>query len=345
MFFDYDLLTFIGRFQGFHEQHERIIREARMKSKKTLILVGSAGSPRTIRNMFTYQERYDMIRSIFNTEDVIIKPLYDKTYRDASWIKQVQEIATEVGLDVANNGGFHNAGLRDIKMGLIGASKDDTSYYLKLFPQWSSVDVPIIAPTNSTEIRAKILSGDFENLPVSEQIRDFLISFSKTKDYNNLVLENDYVTKYRKAWENIPYPVKHVTVDAVVEQSGHILMVKRKSYPGKGFWALPGGHVNEYETLEEATFRELREETGIKVPEPVLRGSVVNCRTFDSPYRSMLGRVITEARHIKLKDDVKLPRVKGMDDAEKAKWIPISEIREELCFDDHFHIISAFLNL
>lgn len=342
---EYDLLTFVGRIQPMHKEHERIINEALSRSKKVLLLLGSAGSPRTIRNMFTYQERYEMIKSVFDTENLIIKPLYDKTYRDAAWIKQVQEIATQVGLDVANGGGFHNSGLRDIKIGLIGASKDDTSYYLKLFPQWSSVDVPVKNLTNSTEIRNKILVNDFENLPVSPEIKDFILNFSNTEDFENLQLELEYVNRYKKSWANIPYPVKHVTVDAVVEQSGHILMVKRKSYPGKGLWALPGGHVNEYETLEDATFRELREETGIKVPEPVLRGSVVNCRTFDSPHRSTLGRVITEARHIKLKDDVKLPRVKGMDDAEKAKWIPISEIREELCFDDHFHMISTFINL
>ena len=41
--------------------------------------------------------------------------------------------------------------------------------------------------------------------------------------------------------------------------------------PRKGLWALPGGFVN---ALLTRLFRELVEETGLKVPVPVLRGSV-----------------------------------------------------------------------
>ncbi len=50
--------------------------------------------------------------------------------------------------------------------------------------------------------------------------------------------ELEHVKAYKKAWEAAPYPVKHVTVDAVVEQSGHVLVVKRRAEPGKGLLAL-----------------------------------------------------------------------------------------------------------
>jgi bifunctional NMN adenylyltransferase/nudix hydrolase len=136
-----------------------------------------------------------------------------------------------------------------------------------------------------------------------------------------------------------------MTVDAVVEQSGHILVVKRRAEPGKGLWALPGGHLEEFETLNDGVIRELREETKIKVPDPVLRGSIHNTRMFDDPYRSNIGRVITYAAHIKLAGDTKLPKVKGADDAEKAVWLPIGMIKEDMFFDDHFHIINYFLGL
>jgi bifunctional NMN adenylyltransferase/nudix hydrolase len=46
-----------------------------------------------------------------------------------------------------------------------------------------------------------------------------------------------------------------------------------------------------------------------------------------------------------LADDITLPKVKGADDAEKAKWVPISELREEDFFDDHYFIIQYFLGL
>jgi bifunctional NMN adenylyltransferase/nudix hydrolase len=176
-------------------------------------------------------------------------------------------------------------------------------------------------------------------------VKIFLNKFAITDAYKQLQSELKFVRNYKKQWAVSPYPVKHATVDSVVEQSGHILLVKRKAEPGKGLWALPGGHLNEFEKQLDGAIRELREETKIKVPEAVLRGSIRDHETFDDPYRSTLGRVITKAYHFKLADDVTLPKVKGADDAEKAKWVPISELREEDFFDDHYFIIQYFLGL
>jgi len=51
---EFDLLVFVGRFQPFHKEHKRVIDIALEKSRHVLILVGSAGKARTIRNPFTY---------------------------------------------------------------------------------------------------------------------------------------------------------------------------------------------------------------------------------------------------------------------------------------------------
>lgn len=55
-----------------------------------------------------------------------------------------------------------------------------------------------------------------------------------------------------------------VGVGAIVIHEGRILLVKRASSPGKGFWAIPGGLVELGETVREAAERELLEETGVK---------------------------------------------------------------------------------
>jgi bifunctional NMN adenylyltransferase/nudix hydrolase len=346
---EFDLLVFVGRFQPFHNEHRRIIDIALEKSKNVLVLVGSAGKARTIRNPFTFGERKQMISAAIDAGDrLIIKPLYDKTYNDAAWIKQVQTIVLDTALDVVNNySNFRASGYNDARVGLIGASKDNTSYYLKMFPQYKSVNVEIENDLHATAIREAFME-DPSVMHVSalpENVVKFLADFQRTNEFVQLRSELRFVRDYKKQWEVSPYPVKHATVDAVVEQSGHILLVKRRSEPGKGLWALPGGHLNEYERQLDGAIRELREETKIKVPEAVLRGSIRDHETFDDPYRSTLGRVITKAYHFKLADDVTLPKVKGADDAEKAKWVPISELREEDFFDDHYFIIQYFLGL
>jgi len=347
---EFDLLVFVGRFQPFHNEHKRIIDIALEKSRNVLVLVGSAGKARTIRNPFTFDERKQMIRDSFDfmsgeQNRLIIKPLYDKTYNDAAWIKQVQDVVKDTTLEVINPDGFMASGYNDAKVGLIGASKDNTSYYLKMFPQYRSINVAIEADVHATAIREKFLATGLTNHLVPNSVCDFLFDFVDTEAFAQLQSELKFVRDYKKQWEVSPYPVKHATVDAVVEQSGHILLVKRKAEPGKGLWALPGGHLNEFEKQLDGAIRELREETKIKVPEAVLRGSIRDHETFDDPYRSTLGRVITKAYHFKLPDDITLPKVKGSDDAISAKWIPISELREDQMFDDHYHVVSFFLSL
>ena len=59
-----------------------------------------------------------------------------------------------------------------------------------------------------------------------------------------------------------------LTVDAVVFglDGGElkVLLIKRGLEPFKGRWALPGGFVQEGETLDEAVARELEEEAGLR---------------------------------------------------------------------------------
>jgi 8-oxo-dGTP diphosphatase len=60
-------------------------------------------------------------------------------------------------------------------------------------------------------------------------------------------------------------PKRVVMADMIVLQEGCVLMVKRKYPPFSGYWALPGGMVDENETVLAAAIRELREETGLIV--------------------------------------------------------------------------------
>jgi bifunctional NMN adenylyltransferase/nudix hydrolase len=123
------------------------------------------------------------------------------------------------------------------------------------------------------------------------------------------------------------------------------LLVSRKAFPGRGQLALPGGFINQYERLEEAMLRELREETRLKVPAPVLKGSIRRQQVFDSPYRSTRGRTITHAFYIELSPDTSLPKVKGGDDAKHAQWAPLAKLDPRQMYEDHYDIIQEMIGM
>lgn len=344
--YEYDFLVFIGRFQPFHLGHKTVIDEALRRARHVIILIGSAKEARSIRNPFTWEERAAMIKDAYSAEEqarIHPTPLLDLPYAEQSWIRNVQMSVQGIACQYQVTG--------EKRVGLIGHSKDHTSYYLKMFPQWGSVNVPQVHALDATTIRETFLRLDdvfnkavFDDIGATTSTVDFLAEFFGSPAYVGLQHEQAVTDDYRSAWKNTPYIPTFVTVDAVVVQSGHILLVKRRAAPGKGLWALPGGFVDPHEKLQDAAVRELREETKISVPAPVLRGSIKAREVFDDPYRSSRGRTITTAFLIELIGDAKgLPRIKGADDAEKARWVPIADLESDLLFEDHFHIIQTML--
>ena len=93
------------------------------------------------------------------------------------------------------------------------------------------------------------------------------------------------------------FPVFAVTADIVVLtlRQGRlcVLLIRRSSSVFTGRWALPGGFVHVDESLEEAAYRELREEAGIGSdlsscgptgPPAVTRAPNGSCRSRGSPW-------------------------------------------------------------
>jgi ADP-ribose pyrophosphatase YjhB (NUDIX family) len=59
-------------------------------------------------------------------------------------------------------------------------------------------------------------------------------------------------------------PRPEVAVGAVIVRDGRLLLIRRARGVGAGRWSLPGGRVEEGETLALALAREIREETGLR---------------------------------------------------------------------------------
>jgi bifunctional NMN adenylyltransferase/nudix hydrolase len=333
----YDIIVYIGRFQPFHNAHEETLKRANDLAEKVLVIVGSSFQPRTYKNPFTFEEREAMIPSELASAVI---PMRDSMYNDQAWAVRVQ-----MAVQGRCSEFFPN---RAVKIGIIGHEKDETSFYLKLFPQWEHIGVELLEHVHATNIRSMYFTNNMTMAylrgVVPLRVYDQLAMFSETEEFQQIVRERDFIKEYKKQFAGLAYPPVFVTADSVVIQSGHVLMIKRRAEPGKGLWALPGGFLdaNTDRSVQAAAIRELKEETGIKVPVPVLIGSIKNNRVFDAIKRSARGRTITHAFHIELPDG-ELPKVKGNDDAEKARWVPISELRSEECFEDHWDIITYFI--
>jgi len=134
-------------------------------------------------------------------------------------------------------------------------------------------------------------------------------------------------------------PNIRVSVDAIVfgydsNEGLSTLLIKRKVAPYKGEWALPGGLVQEAESLEAAVQRELREETGITV------NYLEQLYTFGEPGRDPRNRVVTVAYYGLVRQSEF--DVYAATDAADAKWFHTDDI-PSLAFD-HQQILSTATN-
>ncbi|HIO92123.1 MAG TPA: bifunctional nicotinamide-nucleotide adenylyltransferase/Nudix hydroxylase [Leucothrix mucor] len=336
----YDYLIFIGRFQPFHLGHQAVVKTALDQSERVIILLGSSYQPSSVRNPWSFVEREQFIQQSFLDEElehIITAPLRD-LYNDANWVKQVEGVVAGIvqGYSVGNS--------LAPRIGLIGHSKDHSSYYLSLFPQWGAVDVTSFEHLSATPLRDYYFSQAAVPDGLSDSLVNTLQEYLQAPAYAYLKAEYEFLQRYKKSWQRAPYPPIFVTVDALVVQGKYILLIEREGHPGKGLWALPGGFVETYERLEDAVIRELNEETQIKISKGTLQQSICDKAVFDSPYRSARGRTISHAYLFVLADDEGLAEVIGSDDAKCAFWLAIADIDSEKMFEDHAHIIQTVLS-
>jgi 8-oxo-dGTP diphosphatase len=133
------------------------------------------------------------------------------------------------------------------------------------------------------------------------------------------------------------YPRPSVTADIAIfsdnTENQKVLLIQRGNDPFKGQWALPGGFIEMDETLMATAMRELKEETGLSVPE------LTQFRTYGDPGRDPRGRTVTVIFFGFVNPDK--ATVAGGDDAAEARWFPIDQL-PTLAFD-HQKIVTELI--
>lgn len=332
------LALVIGRFQPFHRGHELICRRALDECERLLLVLGSGQQARSMRNPWTDDEREALIRASLpdiDAQRLCFESVPDVYYNESVWLDAVEH-AVDRHDEVGN-------------VCLYGHTKDSSSYYLALFPQWDYRELPNHAGLSATPLREALLDAGPQALDeVLAQWRDQLASAGEPPlrallqqpEFPALCEEFAMIKAWRESWADAPYPPVFVTADALLECAGHVLLIQRGRAPGKGLWALPGGFLDQDERLESAARRELAEETGLEL-------SAFDCgapraHVYDAPERSDRGRVVTHVFHFRL-NQAELPAVSGADDAAAARWWPCREVRRDMMFDDHYCILQHAL--
>lgn len=127
------------------------------------------------------------------------------------------------------------------------------------------------------------------------------------------------------------------TVDAIIEYRDKIVLVKRTiERPFTGGLAIPGGKVEYGETVEAATIREAKEETGLKIRLKEILG--VYSHPKRHPWYQTIGTIFVA-------EPVGKPKLGGKD--AEARWFSLKEIKaliktKKLSFD-HAKILSDYL--
>lgn len=176
MMYHFDYLVFIGRFQPFHLAHMQTIEIALQQSQKVIIALGSAQPERSIKNPFLAQEREQMILSNFSQEDqqrIVFVHVVD-VYDDQKWVKLVKDLVAEKTPAQA-------------KIGLIGHFKDESSYYLELFPNWTLVELESLKDSiSATPMREAYYRGEIQTQYFPQGTIEFLEKFQTTPIYAEL---------------------------------------------------------------------------------------------------------------------------------------------------------------
>lgn len=353
----------IGRFQPLHKAHlSEVLLPAINQTDTLLILLGSSQRPRTPKDPWTDSDRAEMIwlgfkdsglklrrlsEFCFADDDktILIMPIRDSAYSNTSWQLGVQESVRQAVESIKEL----SSEPIDVDVSLFGVDRDESTFYLDMFPQWKSKTLIRNGKedvVNGTMCRDLIFTRpDFgketwsDNLVPS--VTGFIDSWLKSDAYRGISEEYFFLKHYKAEMSKIKYPVIFQTADNIILWKGHILLANRRSFPGKGLWALPGGFVNVDKSVQQSAIDNARDKTKLQLKPDWL----VTSKVYDAPKRSLRGRTITTAYLWKLPDSFSFDIEAGKN-TNKVKWFQFCDVLQmsSVLYEDHYDIIADMLS-
>jgi len=281
---------FIGRFQPFHKAHYKTIKKLAKKVDYLVIAIGSSDKHHTIDNPFTLKERVDMLNDSLDIKNYTIKPIPDiDDY--AGWAKHTLDIAGKVDVVFTGN-----------------------KLVKELFEK-EGLEVEVLKHSD-------YISGTL--------VRDMI---AKSKEWDRYVTKQTVKIIKKADGEqrikslSVTYKNPIPTVDIIIEYQGGIVLIERKHEPFG--WAIPGGHVDYGESLEQSAIREAKEETSLDVK------LIKQFHTYSEPNRDPRAHKISTVYVAKAKG-----KMKARSDAKNVKVFKKDNL-PELAFD-HKKILEDY---
>ena len=135
------------------------------------------------------------------------------------------------------------------------------------------------------------------------------------------------------------YPiVPLVGVGVLLTRDNSLLLVKRKFDPDAGYWAIPGGHLDLGEKVEDAAEREAYEETGFIVKVSKLAGIIDKIMCDNSgkvEYHYVLINYFVEQTNGD-KNQKPVPDTDALD----AKFVPYDELKNYTLTDSLIELLK-----
>ncbi len=123
-----------------------------------------------------------------------------------------------------------------------------------------------------------------------------------------------------------------IAADAIIIEKGKILLEQRRTPPFEGKWCVPGGQLDEGETIEETCVREVKEETGLDIKIERLFG------VYSTPGRDPRGVSMSAVFVCRVTGG----ELSNSDESSALRWFSGEEARKLKYAFDHGKILKDF---